>query len=107
MKSKQTIQKLQKTQKPHSSSYTENDSVKTLFSAKDQYPIPMVPIISQTSLKQLQQLYSKQNEQQNDTIEQTIGTLPSKTMEAHVIAAREELKKERVKAELSDVSIDE
>lgn len=41
------------------------DSVKTLFRVKDQYSISMVPlpIISQTSLNQLQQLYKKQNKQ--------------------------------------------
>lgn len=51
-----------------------------LFSIKDQYPIPMATIISQISLKRMQQLYDKQNEQ-DDTIEQTIGTSLKMTKE--------------------------
>lgn len=60
-KSKEIL--IQKIQKAQSSNSTENDSV------KDRYPIPMVPIISQTSLKQLQQLYDRQYKQTKAYIE--------------------------------------
>lgn len=76
------------------------------FNSKDQLPLPMRPIISATSLRQLQQLYTKQNRNHNSTLEQPIGTLPSKTMESHAAAVRAELRKEKVKADLSDVSFD-
>lgn len=102
MKTKTT----QKTRKPQIAS-DEDDSLKTLFSTKNQYPLPASPVISETSLRQLQQLmYAKQN----DT-PQAIGTLPSKTMEAHISAAREKVtkirKEQQIKADLSDVSLDD
>lgn len=103
-----------KTRKPATSSSSdsssESESLKSLFNTKNQYPIPAAPVIPQSSLRQLQQLYTKPNETQIDIVEQSIGTLPSKTMEAHVSAARErgeKLKKEQIKADLMDVSLDE
>lgn len=103
MKSKTT----QKTRKPQTAS-AENDSLKSLFSIKDQYPLPASPIISESSLRQLQQLmYAKPSDQ----TPQAIGTLPSKTMEAHITAAREKIvkikKEQEIKADLSDVSLDD
>lgn len=99
----------QKTNKPQTDSM-ENDSLKILFGPKNQYPIPVSPVIPETSLRQLQQLmYSKPN----DSIPPAVGTLPSKTMEAHIaLAAREsnaksKKKKEEIKADLSDVSFDD
>lgn len=98
----------QKTRKPQVAS-NEDDSLKTLFSAKKQYPIPMSPIISETSLRQLQNLmYAKQT----DSASQPVGTLPSKTMESHLaLAARESTEKKKkeqqIKADLSDVSLDD
>lgn len=104
MKTKTT----QKTRKPQTASSAENDSLKTLFSTKNQYPLPASPVISETSLRQLQQLmYAKQVDQ----APQAVGTLPSKTMETHISAAREKivkLKKEQdIKSDLSDVSLDD
>lgn len=105
MKTK-TIEKIRKPQ----NSAPENDSLKSLFGTKNQYPIPLSPVISESSLRQLQQLmYSKQN----DSIPpQPVGTLPSKTMEAHLaLAARESTAKKKktqqIKADLSDVSLDD
>lgn len=111
MKTKTT----QKTRKPatsssSSSSSAEHDSLKSLFSVRDQYPIPTAPIISKSSLHQLQQLYGKKTDNPADFVDQSIGTLPSKTMEAHIVAARQEgekLKKQKIKADLSDVSLDD
>lgn len=104
MKTKTT----QKTRKPQTASSAENDSLKTLFGTKNQYPLPASPVISETSLRQLQQLmYAKQVDQ----APQAVGTLPSKTMETHISAAREKivkLKKEQdIKSDLSDVSLDD
>lgn len=97
-----------KTHKPHTDS-NENESLKALFGPKSQYPIPASPVIPESSLRQLQQLmYSKQN----DSIPPR-GTLPSKTMEAHIaLAAREtnakpKKKAAEIKADLSDVSLDD
>lgn len=98
----------QKTRKPEIAS-DEDDSLKTLFSPKKQYPIPMSPIIPENSLRQLQTLmYAKQT----DSVPLPVGTLPSKTMEAHLaLAARESTEKnkkeQRIKASLSDVSLDD
>lgn len=98
-----------KTHKPQTDS-AENNSLKVLFGPKNQYPLPVSPVIPETSLRQLQQLmYSKQN----DSIPPAIGTLPSKTMEAHIaLAAREsnaksKKKNQEIKADLSDVSLDD
>lgn len=92
-----------KTRKPQ---IDENeDSFKSLFSPKDQYPLPTAPIIAQSALRQLQQLYGKRMEPQNEISDQAVGTLPSKTMEAHVLAAAK-LKTQKIKADLSDVSLD-
>lgn len=99
MKTKTT----QKTRKPQTA---DNESLKSIFQTKDQYPIPAVPIIAQSSLRQLQQLYGKQIEIKNEAAEQPIGTLPSKTMEAHILAAAK-LKKDHVTSDLMDVSLDE
>lgn len=104
MKSKTT----QKTHKPQITP-VEHDSLKALFSVKNQYPIPSSPVISESSLRQLQQLmYAKQN----DYIPRAVGTLPSKTMGTHIdLAARENTAKqktvEKIKASLSDVSLDD
>lgn len=89
----------------------ENDSLKALFSTRNQYPLPASPVIAESSLRQLQQLmYAKQNDPENGT--RAIGTLPSKTMETHLaLAARESAEKrkkeQKIKADLSDVSIDD
>lgn len=87
----------------------ENESLKVLFGTKNQYPLPMIPILPESSLRQLQQLmYAKQS----DPEKEIIGTLPSKSMEAHIaLAARQNAanpkRAQKVKADLSDVSLDE
>lgn len=98
-----------KMHKPQTDS-VENESLKVLFGPKNQYPIPASPVIPESSLRQLQQLmYSKQN----DSIPPAVGTLSSKTMAAHIaLAAREsnakpKKKMEEIKADLSDVSLDD
>lgn len=91
-----------KTQKPQLSTSTESDSLKLLFSVKDQYPIPMLIIASQTSLMRMQQLYDKQHGQQNDSSEQTIRTSTLKITDADIADEREKLVDE-----LSDVSSEE
>lgn len=92
----------------------ENESLKYLFSTKNQIPIPKSPVIAESSLRQLQQLmYAKQSDPDKELL--SIGTLPSKTMEAHIaLAAREsaanaaKFKREKtIKADLSDVSLDD
>ncbi|XP_031624633.1 uncharacterized protein LOC116341607 isoform X2 [Contarinia nasturtii] len=99
---------IEKKHKPQAAS-VEHDSLKTLFNAKNQYPIPASPVIPESSLRQLQQLmYAKQS----DSIPRAIGTLPSKTMDTHIdLAARENTAKlkqnEKIKASLSDVSLDD
>ena len=99
----------QKTYKTPQTETGENDSLKILFGPKNQYPIPSAPVIPETSLRQLQQLmYSKQNV----PIPEAVGTLPSRTMEAHIAlaAAREKTAKptkKDIKADLSDVSLDD
>lgn len=103
MKTKQTVHPMQTMVKPQK---TVVEPAKVHFSSKDQLPLPMRPIISQSSLLQLQQLYTKQKQSQNVGIEQPIGTLPSITMEAHAAAVRAELRKEKIKADLSDISFD-
>lgn len=103
--------KTKTTQKAHKSHVgsAENESLTVLFGAKNQYPIPASPVIAESSLKQLQQLmYAKPS----DSIPRSIGTLPSKTMERHIdLAARENTAKlkndAKIKADLSDVSIDD
>lgn len=96
------------TRKPQVAS-NDDDSLKTLFSSKKQFPIPMSPIIPETSLRQLQQLmYAKQT----DSASQPVGTLPSKTMESHLaLAVRESAEKkkkeQRIKSDLSNVSLDD
>lgn len=79
---------------------------KVHFSSKDQLALPMRPIISQSSLMQLQQLYTKHKGNQNVAVVQPIGTLPSITMETHAVAVRDELRKEKIKADLSDISFE-
>lgn len=102
MKAKQPLQ--QYTAKPQKTASVEQPKVH--FNSKDQLPIPLQPIISQSALRQLQQLYVKQSDKPHTTIEQPIGTLPSITMEAHATAVRTQLRKEKPKVDLSDVSLD-
>lgn len=98
-----------KTKKPHIDP-AENESLKILFSTKNQFPLPKSPVIADSSLRQLQQLmYAKQSDDREPL---EIGTLPSKTMAAHLaLAAREnavKLKRDKeIKANLSDVSLDD
>lgn len=86
-----------------------SESMKVLFSTKHQFPMPMSPVLPETSLRQLQHLmYAKQSDSQKETV----GTLPSKSMETHfALAARQNasnLKKtQKIKADLSDVSLDD
>lgn len=102
MKTKTTNHNIQKPQN------FENDSFKTLFGPKDQYPIPTASIINPSALRQLQQLYGKHNEQQPSEIaDQTIGTLPSNSMEAHVLAAAKLKREQQIKSDLMDVSLDD
>lgn len=99
-----------KTAKPQTDA-VENDSLKLLFSTKNQYPLPMAPVLPESSLRQLQQLmYAKQGDREK--VPDAVGTLPSKTMDAHIaLAARESAAKKRkeqkIKADLSDVSFDD
>lgn len=86
--------------------------MKNLFTTADQYPIPMSPVIAESSLRQLQQLYGTANAAtaSDSDNEQSLGTLPANTMKSHIIAARgheSRLKKEQIKADLMDVSFDE
>lgn len=98
-----------KTKKPYIDS-AENESLKVLFSTKNQFPLPKSPVIAESSLRQLQQLmYAKQSDDKEPF---AIGTLPSNTMAAHIaLAAREnaaKLKRDKeIKANLSDVSFDD
>lgn len=97
-----------KTTKPQIAS-AENDSLKALFSTRNQYPLPVSPVIAESSLRQLQQLmYAKDAEKGS----RPVGTLPSKTMETHLaLAARNSAEKQKeqqkIKADLSDVSLDD
>lgn len=80
----------------------ENDSFKSLFGPKDQYPIPMASIINPSALSQLQQLYGKRSDKPSD-----IGTLSSNSMEAHVRAAAKLKREQQIKSDLMDVSLDD
>lgn len=87
----------------------ENESLKVLFNTKNQYPLPMAPILPETSLRQLQQLMYAE---QSDPEKESVGTLPSKSMEEHIaLAARQNVvnfkRTQKVKADLSDVSLDD
>lgn len=89
--------------------------MKNLFTTADQYPIPMSPVIAESSLRQLQQLYGNTNAptaNADDDVntDQSLGTLPANSMTSHIYAARQHesrLKKEQIKADLMDVSLDE
>lgn len=84
--------------------------MKNLFTTADQYPIPMSPIIAESSLRQLQQLYGKTATTSDGSGDQNLGTLPADSMMSHLYASREQetrLKKEQIKADLMDVSLDE
>lgn len=89
-----------------------SESMKVLFTTKNQFPMPMSPILPETSLRQLQQLmYAKQS----DSERESVGALPSKSMETHIAlaaaAARQNAatlkKSQAIKADLSDVSLDD
>lgn len=84
----------------------ENDSFKSLFGPKNQYPVPTTSMMDPSSLRQLQQLYNKHNEQPSEIADQPIGTLPSYSMEAHVLAAAQLRRKPQIKSDLMNVSLD-
>lgn len=84
----------------------ENDSFKSLFGPRNQYPVPTTSMMDPSALRQLQQLYDKRNEQPRELADQAIGTLPSYAMEAHVLAAAK-LRTERIKSDLMNVSLDD
>lgn len=88
-----------------------DNPMKNLFTTADQIPIPMSPVISESSLRQLQQLYGKTPATSDGGTDQNLGTLPANSMMAHIYAAREQeemrQKKEQIKADLMDVSFDE
>lgn len=85
----------------------ENDTFKSLFGPKDQYPIPMASIINPSALSQLQQLYGKRSDKSSDIADQAIGTLSSNSMEAHVRAAAKLKREQQIKSDLMDVSLDD
>lgn len=86
--------------------------MKNLFTTANQYPIPMAPVIADTALRQLQQLYGRTDAPtapESDS-DQSVGTLPANSMISHLAAARErqiQLEQDRLKADLMDVSFDE
>lgn len=84
----------------------ENDSFKSLFGAKNQYPIPTASMMEPSALRQLQQLYNKRTEQPSE-IADAIGTLPSYSMEAHVLAAAQLRREQLMKSDLMNVSLDD
>lgn len=85
--------------------------MKNLFTTADQYPIPMAPVIDDSSLRQLQQLYGKSNvpTASNGDSDQSLGTLPANSMKSHFYVTREHASrlKEQIKADLMNVSLDE
>lgn len=86
----------------------ENDSFKSLFGAKNQYPIPTASMMDPSALRQLQQLYNnnKRTEQPSE-IGDAIGTLPSYSMEAHVLAAAQLTREQLMNSDLMNVSLDD
>lgn len=85
---------------------TENDPFKSLFGPKNQYPIPTTSMMDPSALRQLQQLYNnKRNEQPNEIVDEAIGTLPSYSMEAHVLAAAKLRRERQMKSDLLNLSL--
>lgn len=88
-----------------------DNPMKNLFTTADQLPIPMSPVIAESSLRQLQQLYGMTAPPATDAdTDQSLGTLPANSMMSHMYAARENesrLKKKQIAADLMDVSLDE
>lgn len=90
-------------QQPQNAEY---DSFKSLFSPKNQYPVLTKSMMDPSALRQLQQLYNKPNEQTQE-IAEAIGTLPSYSMEAHVLAAAKLRRERQMKSDLMNVSLDD
>lgn len=87
---------------------SESNAMKSIFNAQNQHPIPMAPIMSQSALRQLQQLYGEQKSNSNAD-QQNLGILPANSMEAHIRAAQlseRRSNKNKVKADLMNVSLD-
>lgn len=85
----------------------ENDSFKSLFGPKNQYPVPTTSMMDPSALRQLQKLYNKRNEHPSELADQAIGTLPSYSMEAHVLAAAKLRRERQMKSDLMNVSLDD
>lgn len=81
----------------------DENPLKTMFTAAEQYPIPKAPVIAESSLRQLQELYGKPNLETNES---HVGALPAHTMQQHIRAAHTNANKEKLKADLMDVSLD-
>lgn len=97
MKAKTTNYQAQQSQS------AENDPFKLLFGPKNHYPVPTTSMMDPFSLRQLQQLYNKPSE----IADQAIGTLPSYSMDAHILAAAKLRKEHQIRSELMDVSLDD
>lgn len=89
----------------HKMNVIESNPMKTMFSAAEQYPIPRAPVIAESALRQLQGLYGK-SVASSDAVESNVGALPAHTMAQHIRAAQTSANKEKVMADLMDVSLD-
>lgn len=84
----------------------ENNPLKAMFSTAEQFPLPKGPVIAESSLRQLQELYGNNNPNldQNGS---HVGALPAHTMQQHILrAAQKTANKEKLKADLMNVSLD-
>lgn len=95
----------------------EHNPLRTMFSTAEQIPIPKTPVIADSALRQLQQLYGKTNDQTSATtitsignyFENSEGTHPAQSMIEHIRAAQQQqtrLKKDKIKSDLMNVSFD-
>lgn len=92
--------------------YPDLNPMQSLFNPKLPV-IPTVPLISQSALSQLQQLYGKQPDSTPNLTAtgSSDGTLPAEKMEAHIELVKmlknvKNFKKDKITADLSDVSLD-
>lgn len=88
-------------------SHPEGNPMHSLFNNKLP-PVPTVPLISQSALSQLQQLYGKQIETKPQETEYGVGTLPADKMETHVHLAKTlgNAKIKELSEDLKDVTLD-
>lgn len=93
------IKTINHTQKPQ---IVVIDSIESLFGPKDQYPIPTTSMIN---TKAFGQFDSENKKQSNEAAEQAIGTLPSHTTEASVLAVKIK-ENQQIKLDLMYVSLE-